>query len=416
MKFDTIIIGGGLTALTAGISLAKQQKRVAVIGSGQNTLHFNSGSLDLLGYDADGKEVANPIEAIGKLPEGHPYHKVKDIKALAGEAQQLLEDAGIGLQGNAAANHYRISPIGKLAPTWLTINDMVKLDGKSLPWKNIILANIEGFLDFQINFLKPALEQLGANVTVRIFTTSKLEYARQSPSEFRATNIAKYLDDEENVKEVAEKLNTMGKADVILLPAVLGIANDNAIEQLKKYTRTPIAFLATMHPSVTGVRISTLLRRKFQALGGEHFQSDMVTGGEIENGRVKYITTHNMVEEHLEADNFILATGSFLSRGLMSNYQKVWEPIFHVDVKSAAERKDWHNDQFFTDQAFMSFGVETDENLHALKDGKPLANLYAAGSILADNNYLKYCDHEGVDMLTALQVSHQVLETLGVRN
>ena len=286
---------------------------------------------------------------------------------------------------------------------------MVLLDGKKLPWNNIILANIEGFLDFQVNFLKPALEKLGANVTVRIFTTPKLEYARQSPSEFRATNIAKHLDDENNVKEVAEKLNAMGKADVILLPAVLGIANDNAIEQLKKNTRLPIAFLATMHPSVPGVRIATLLQRKFQALGGEHFQSDIVTGGEIMDGRVKYISTHNMVEEHLEADNFILATGSFLSRGLQSNYQEVWEPIFHVDVKSATERKDWHNDRFFTDQAFMSFGVKTDDKLHAIKEGKPIANLYAAGSILADNDYLKYSDHEGVDMLTALQVSHLVL-------
>ena len=409
MKFDTIIIGGGLTALTAGISLAKHQKRVAVIGEGQSTMHFNSGSLDLLGYDDEGKEVVNPIDAINDLPKEHPYHKVTDIKASTEEAKQLLEDAGLGLQGNASMNHYRLSPIGETAPTWLTINDMVLLDGKKLPWNNIILANIEGFLDFQVNFLKPALEKLGANVTVRIFTTPKLEYARQSPSEFRATNIAKHLDDENNVKEVAEKLNAMGKADVILLPAVLGIANDNAIEQLKKNTRLPIAFLATMHPSVPGVRIATLLQRKFQALGGEHFQSDIVTGGEIMDGRVKYISTHNMVEEHLEADNFILATGSFLSRGLQSNYQEVWEPIFHVDVKSATERKDWHNDRFFTDQAFMSFGVKTDDKLHAIKEGKPIANLYAAGSILADNDYLKYSDHEGVDMLTALQVSHLVL-------
>lgn len=408
MKFDTIIIGGGLTALTAGISLAKKQKRVAVIGSGQSTLHFNSGSLDLLGYDANGKETANPLEAIKTLPAEHPYHKVGDIKTLANEAKLLLEEAAIGTSGEATANHYRISPVGELVPAWLTIDNMVVLGEKKLPWKNVILANIEGFLDFQVNFLKPALEKLGANVVLKTFTTHKLEFARQSPSEFRATNIAKYLDEEVNVREVAAKLNDMGPADVILLPAVLGIANENAVATLRKNVNVPIAFLATMHPSVPGTRIATLLRRRFQALGGFHFLSDTVTGGKIKDGRVLSVTTHNMVEERMEADNFVLATGSFMSRGLRSNYQEVWEPIFRLDVSSAKERRDWHNDQFFNEQAFMSFGVKTDGKLHALKDGKPVANLYAAGSVLGGNDFIKFCDHEGVDMITALQVAHYI--------
>lgn len=408
MKFDTIIIGGGLTALTAGISLAKKQKRVAVIGAGQSTLHFNSGSLDLLGYDNDGNEAANPLEAIKTLPEGHPYHKVSDVKLLANKAKSLLEEALIGVDGEATGNHYRISPIGELAPAWLTVDGMASLHGKQLPWKNIILANIEGFLDFQVYFLKPALEKLGANVTLRTFTTPSLEFARQSPSEFRATNIAKYLDDETNVKEVAEKLNDMGPADAILLPAVLGIANEKAVAQLRKNANMPIYFLATMHPSVPGVRIATLLRRHFQALGGFHFQSDFVTEGEIKGGRVQFVKTHNMVDECMEADNFILATGSFMSRGLRSNYQEVWEPIFRLDVDSAAERKDWHNDQFFTAQHFMTFGVGTDDKLHALKDGKAIENLYAAGSVLSGNDFLKLCDHEGVDMITALQVTKNI--------
>ena len=41
MRYDTIIIGGGLSGLTCGIALAKGGQRVAVIGAGQSTLHFN---------------------------------------------------------------------------------------------------------------------------------------------------------------------------------------------------------------------------------------------------------------------------------------------------------------------------------------------------------------------------------------
>ena len=48
MKFDVIIIGGGLSGLTAGIALAEAGKEVALVSAGQNSLHFGSGSFDLL--------------------------------------------------------------------------------------------------------------------------------------------------------------------------------------------------------------------------------------------------------------------------------------------------------------------------------------------------------------------------------
>ena len=53
MKFDTIVIGGGLSGLTAANVLAKKGQRVAIVSNGQSTLHFTSGSFDLLGYDND---------------------------------------------------------------------------------------------------------------------------------------------------------------------------------------------------------------------------------------------------------------------------------------------------------------------------------------------------------------------------
>lgn len=409
MTFDTIIIGGGLSALTAGIRLAKAKQHVAMIGTGQSSLLFNAGSFDLLGFDAEGKAVQNPLEAIASLPAGHPYHKVSDIRGTIAEAKDLLSEASIIAAGDDSYNHYRLSPIGMQAPTWLSLDGMLTTDGKTLPYKDIVLANIEGFLDFHTEFLRPALEQLGAHVTVSTFTTPELTKARKNPSEFRATTLGNYLDNREAAMNLAQALNALPKADAIIIPAILGLRGDIAQTIVREQVKTPVLSLATMHPSRCGMRIQEQLRRLFTDLGGEVFLSDTVERADIDGSTVKAVYTHNMVEEPLRADNFIIATGSFMSRGLSSNYQTVWEPIFHADVNASKNRGDWHDPKFFNTQAFLSYGVVTDEKLHVMKDGKALNNLYAAGTILADNDFNHYADHEGVDMLTALEAAKNIL-------
>ena len=140
MKFDYIIIGGGLSGLTCGIRLSQAGKKVAIISAGQSTLHFGSGSLDLLGYDNEGNIADNPLDAIGRLNENHPYRKIgtERIERLAEEAKALLDDCGIHTTGTAQKNHYRITPMGFLKPTWLTLENYATSPSASeLPWKSV---------------------------------------------------------------------------------------------------------------------------------------------------------------------------------------------------------------------------------------------------------------------------------------
>ncbi len=406
MKFDTIIIGGGLSGLTCAIALAKKGKKAAVVSGGQSSLHFNSGSFDLIGYN-DGKEVDDPTKAAGQLPTSHPYGKVKDLEALATEAKALLEEAGIGTQGDCHKNHYRLSPIGKLIPTWLTMDGLFTVaSAEELKGKKVCLANITGFLDFPVPYIANGLRGYGAEVSLCTVTTPLLEHARQSPTEMRATNIASYLANDNNLKDVAEKLKAAVPAgiDLLLLPAVLGVANEHAAKLLQDSMPVATRFIATMPPSVPGIRVQTLLRQYFQKLGGTLIPNNTIVKGEQDGQHLKKVHADKLGETALEADNFVFASGSFLGGGMKSDYEGVREPILDLDVEADDDRTKWTSYNLYDKQPYQSFGVKTGDGLQATKNGQTLDNVYAIGSILSGNDP-RMATSTGIDLLTALAVA-----------
>lgn len=413
MKFDNIIVGGGLSGLICGIQLAKAQKHVAIVAAGQSSLHFSSGSFDLLGYDKEQKEILYPLSAMESLSDCHPYKKigVGEIERLAEEAKNLLKDAGIPVKGEAHKNHFRITPMGLPKPTWLTQEDYATSESRNaFPYKKILLANIVGYLDFPIEFIKDGLKAMGAYVNCKSIATKALKYRRKSPTEMRSANIAKILTQKDTLQEIASWLNKeKTDEEAILMPAVVGLESREAIEFLRSQVNDiPIFFLPTLPPSVPGVRVQTQLRKYFTKLGGLYLMGDSVKGGLIEDNTLRYIETTNLPDERLEANDFVLATGSFQSNGLKSNYQEVYEPIFHLDVDAEGDHTEWSSPDVFAEQAFMSFGVSTAEDFICKKDGRRIENLYAIGSVLSGHNSIRQADGRGVDILTAMKVAEQL--------
>ena len=416
MKFDTIIIGGGLSGLISGIYLSQRGQRCVIISSGQSALHFSSGSFDLLNNLPDGTSVQKPLDAIGKLIQqapSHPYAKLGEnkFKILTQQTKEFLKNAGIATQGDYEKNHYRVTPMGTLKSTWLTLeNLLISENEKCLPIRHPGIFNVTGFLDFYTQFIADEFLKLGTKCSIHAVNFPALENLRKNPTEMRSVNIARIFDKQENIQELVQILKAESEdCDSIILPAITGLNREDVVGYLRKEIDKPIYLLPTLPPSVPGIHTQQKLRSVFQQNGGIYMLGDTVLRAEIKGNRISQIYSSNHGDIPFIGQNFILATGSYFSQGLIASTEKIYEPIFDLDVTYAPNRTQWYNSDVFESQPYQSFGIKTDNSFRCMREGKILENLYATGAILEGFNPLKEGCGAGVSILSAMYIAEQIL-------
>lgn len=415
MRFDTIIIGGGLAGLVCGIKLQKAGKKCAIVSAGQSAMHFSSGTFDLLGRLPDGTPVESPLEAVASLPEEHPYSVlgVEKVTHYANEAKEFLNSCGVKVTGEASRNSWRITPTGERKPAWLTLGDFTSLESKEEKvGDKVLIVNILGYLDFNTKFLADSFEKQGTECRIVSLKLEEMERLRKNPSEMRATNIARVMDRDGIWEKAAVQIKAMIKdEDTVILPAVFGLKDGSVVEKLRESIGRKTMFVATMPPSVPGIRAQMTLKAEFEKAGGRFFLGDTVIEATChDNGNIKNIATVNFNDIRMEADNFILATGSFFSKGLIATPEKVYEPIFGIDLTYSEGRENWFNTNFWNRQNYISFGAKVDSDLNASVDGKKIENLYAIGSVIGGTNTLYEGCGGGVAIITALAAADRILE------
>lgn len=423
MKFDTIIIGGGLAGLVCGIKLSQQGQRCVIISSGQSALHFLSGSFDLLNSLPDGTAVENPLTAIKELiplEPDHPYAKLGEerFKERVKEAERFFSEIGIPLKGNSDKNHYRITPIGTLKRTWLTLSEFITCGNEhTLPWKEIAIFNPVGFLDFYPSFVADELRKTGIQSGIHEFSLPELDNLRRNPSELRSTHIARILDKENNLHSLGEILKEKsGKAEIIILPACLGLSSPEVIKTLEKIVGKPVYLIPTIPPSIAGIRVQQYLKDYFQQLGGIFMMGDSVLKADIKDNLVKKVYSYNHGDIPFESNHVVLATGSYFSRGLIATREEILEPIFNLQVSYLKERKDWYTENIFEPQGYQQFGVATTSEFQGISNGKTIRNLFVAGAILEGFNPIKEGSGGGVSILSALDIADKILKNEWVCN
>ena len=105
------------------------------------------------------------------------------------------------------------------------------------------------------------------------------------------------------------------------------------------------------------------------------------------------------------AENVLLATGRFLGKGLVAERQGIREALLDLPVRQPENRSHWHRKRFLDPRghAINLAGIEVDDQFRPVNpDGQVLdANLHAAGSILAHQDWIRTKSGTGLAVATA---------------
>jgi glycerol-3-phosphate dehydrogenase subunit B len=413
---DVIVIGAGLAGLTAAWQVASRGKRVRVVSKGWATTHWHSGCIDVLGYldQASATPCKSPAVAVEHLIRTNPSHPyaltgLGGIDEAVEALRKLCGEAGYPLHGSFEKNWFLPSAVGAVRPTCLAPKTMIAGD---LRRKDPML--IVGFQQLKALYARLAADNLQAQgIQARGVT---LDLDRLQQRRYLTTSIvAEMFDSTPLMNELAEALKPhLGDAKRVGFPAVLGLRHPlTVLRTLEKKLNRPVFEIPTLPPSVPGMRLHLVLKQAVTRQGGQVFDGMEIIGADVKDDLVSTVYSEAAARRRAQpAQVYLLASGGLLGGGITTDLDgNVRESILDLPVRAPSGRADWFKRDFFDadGHALHRVGVDVDKQFRPVgKHGAPLyANLFAAGTILADCDAIRERSLEGIAVATGFLAGGQ---------
>ncbi len=415
IESEVLVIGGGLAGLTSALSAARAGAETRLVSYKQSTLRNASGLVDILGYTHTGEgPLTDPYEAIPELPTEHPYRTV-GVDTIS-EAMALFDDVAPDYRGgHTETNALLPTHGGTLKPT--ARYPAGASSGLASDTRPVLLVGFEAMVDFDAPHIAAHLAAADVPFDVRGVT---IQFPGDLRDEAKVTRYAKMLDTDSDVAvrgrtlpvrtALAQRVNTELESEArVGFPAVLGDDDATGVrEELSERLGAEVFEVPMGPPSLPGLRLEDAL---FAALDE--------AGASIETGNpvVDYDGDGHVEQVYIEkngaripnsADQYVLATGGLVGKGVESDRGGVYEPIFDCHVPHADDRYDWFETDAFGDHSFARFGVRTDDDLRpTTADGTvEFENLRAAGSVLGGYDFAAEKSGSGVSIATGYAAGH----------
>jgi len=421
IREDVLVIGGGIAGATAALAAAETGARVRLLSHKKSTLRQASGLIDVLGSVAgDSPEgevsglIADPFEAIERLPDSHPYRVVgragiRDGLRLFDEA---VGDAYLGKHTDR--NALVLTHGGTVKPTARYPESVAP--GLASAAEKTLLVGFEGLTDFDAPAAAAHLDATGVPFDVDGATVS-------FPVEFRddalTTRLAKALDTDESdarrglADAVSEHLDGHERVG---FPAMLGDDDRHEVRaELEDRLGAAVFEIPTGPPSLLGMRLEDLLFDALDEAGVRISSGNPAVGYEADGGRIESVLVDRRGREvPYAAEEFVLATGGLVGKGIDSDRESVTEPVFDCHVPHPEDRYDWSEPAAFGAHAFARFGVVPDDDLRPTDDSgeAEFANLRAAGGVLGGADTPREKSAAGVSLATGAYAGRRAGENV----
>ena len=415
IKCDVLIIGAGFAGMVA-YARASELGLKTIMAGNSSQFYFSSGLFDFIGvYPLDPCTVlTNPetgFDLLKKNMPDHPYSKtgLKQILQSFDFITDFLKSAGLEY---TPLNHRNISVLtaaGTYKPSFL-VPETVRKCMMIQKSKNLLIIDFKGLNGFSARQIAARLK--GNHETVHSLT---IELSNDNKA-LLPMHLASMFENDDFLAKIAKQIvNFTCKADLLGMPAVCGINNSlTTLKKLEKMTNLDIFEIPMMPPSIPGLRLKNAFEQQLVKNNTKKQSLDTSTRF-LSQAKIKFLRMNenefilNAVNQNMEtiikAKCVILASGRFQSGGLYAHRKKILERVFNLPIYQPEHRNLWHHRDFFEKQGHQinTSGVETDNVFRPVDANGSVIhkNLYAAGTILAHNDWTRLKSGSGVSALSA---------------
>lgn len=411
---DIIVIGGGLAGLMAAATATKRGKKVTLLSLGSGTLTIGGGIVDVIGYLDGGKIAATPSAGLLQVAPEHPYKKIgrlaieESIKFF----KEICEQEGYPYIGNLDETQWVPTAAGTVKPTCLIPRTMDTTEFKKAD--KVLVLGFESLKDFYPNLITKNFKKI-PRFAQKEYETVMINPELADGRDVTALDVARWLDTEEGLANCLEKMRkVIAPGSVVIIPPVLGTRpNYRVAETLEQALGCHFVETAAVPPSITGLRLRTMLVKYLKRNGVKIIEQAIVTKSIVENGICTAVITDGVDRERTYyGKSFILANGGFYGGGLVAEPGKVIEPIFNLPVAAPADHELWANHSLFSNEAqpFAKLGLDVDEKMRPLDASGNvfINNVFVAGRNLGGYDYSFEKSGNGVAIASGYQAAMSV--------
>jgi glycerol-3-phosphate dehydrogenase subunit B len=411
---DLLVIGAGLTGLTAAFIAAQAGQRVRVVATGMGSLHWTPGTLDVLGYLPDNTPVDAPLAAVERLPADHPLRQVgapATQSALADLVAQL-DDVGLVYAGAGGdANLHLPSPIGAARPVYLA--PAAQAAGRLDDPAPMLVVGFDRVRDFYPTLLADNLARQGHRARSHTLSLDLIT----DRYDINLVQLAQRLEAPDARAALGDALaRVVSRGERIGLPAILGLDRHAEVwADLQACAGARIFEIPTLPPGVPGIRLHRGLARLLERHRVRVESNMTAVSFGAEDGRITWVATAASARplRHAAA-NYLLATGGWLGGGFASDHTgRGWETIFDLPLTLPPQRADWFDPLFLSPagQPVFHGGVPVSSGFQPCDaTGEPIyANLWAAGNLLAHADGIRTRSREAIAIASATVAARDIL-------